>query len=59
VTGAFTQAPIALVAALREVSIVLALLIGVFFLKERLDLAKVISTMITLVGVILLRFTKQ
>lgn len=58
-TGAFTQAPIALVAALREVSIVLALLIGVFFLKERLDLAKVISTMITLVGVILLRFTKQ
>ncbi len=59
VTWAFTQAPIALVATLREVSIIFALLIGVFFLKERLDLAKVVSTMITLLGVALLRFTKQ
>ena len=58
VTWAFTQAPIALVTALREISIVFALLIGVVFLKERLNIAKVISTMLTLAGVILLRISK-
>ena len=58
VTWAFTQAPIALVTALRETSIVFALLIGVFFLKERLDLVKVFSTMSTLLGAILLRYSK-
>ena len=58
VTWAFTQAPIALVTALRETSIIFALLIGVFFLRERLDLAKVFSTAITLVGAILLRFAR-
>ena len=58
VIWAFTQAPIALVTALREVSIVFALLIGVFFLKERLDLAKVFSTIVTLIGVALLRFAR-
>jgi len=58
VTWAFTQAPIALVTALRETSIVFALLIGVFFLKERVDLVKVFSTMTTLLGAILLRFAK-
>lgn len=58
VTWAFTQAPIALVTALRETSIVFALLIGVFFLKERLDLVKVFSTLTTLLGVILLRFVR-
>ncbi|MHA1544982.1 MAG: EamA family transporter [Alphaproteobacteria bacterium] len=59
VIWAFTQAPIALVTALREISIVFALLIGVFFLKEKLNLAKVFSTMVTLLGVALLRFSKQ
>ncbi len=58
VTWSFTQAPIALVTALRETSIVFALLIGVFFLKERLDLAKVISTLVTLSGAVLLRFAR-
>ncbi|MBT6404252.1 MAG: EamA family transporter [Rhodospirillaceae bacterium] len=58
VVWAFTQAPIALVTALRETSIIAALLIGVFFLKERLDLAKVASTVITLTGAILLRFAR-
>jgi drug/metabolite transporter (DMT)-like permease len=55
---AFTLAPIALVTALRETSIIFALLIGVFFLKERLNLIKVISTLITISGVILLRLGK-
>lgn len=58
VVWAFTQAPIALITALRETSIIAALLIGVFFLKERLDLAKVTSTVITLTGAILLRFAR-
>lgn len=58
VTWAFTQAPIALVTALRETSIVFALIIGVVFLKERLDLVKVVSTMTTLLGAVLLRFAK-
>ena len=58
VTWAFTQAPIALVTALRETSIVFALLIGVWKLKERLDLAKLVSTMTTLAGAALLRLAK-
>jgi drug/metabolite transporter (DMT)-like permease len=58
VIWAFTQAPIALVTALRETSIIFALFIGVGFMGERLSLAKVFSTMITLCGVALLRFAK-
>ena len=59
VTWAFTQAPIALVTALRETSIIFALLIGVFFLKERLNLVKVLSTFSTLLGVVLLRYARS
>ncbi len=58
VVWAFTQAPIALVTALRETSIIFALLIGTFFLREKLNLAKVFSTMVTLLGAILMRFSK-
>ena len=58
VTWAFTQAPIAVVTALRETSIIFALLMGVFFLKERLSFIKVCSTFSTLFGVMLLRFMK-
>ena len=54
----FTQAPIALVTALRETSIVFALLIGVVFLKERLNLVKLLSTAITLFGAVLLRIAR-
>ncbi len=59
VMWAFTQAPIALVTALRETSIVFALWIGVFFLKEKLNLAKVFSTLVTLLGAALLRLSSQ
>jgi drug/metabolite transporter (DMT)-like permease len=55
VIWAFTQAPIALVTALRETSIIFALLIGVLFLGERLTPAKVLATSLTLLGVALLR----
>lgn len=58
VTWAFTRAPIALVAAVRETSIVFALLIGVLVLRERLSLHKVASTMMTISGAILLRFSR-
>ncbi len=58
VMWAFTQAPIALVTALRETSIVFALLIGVFFLKERLSLLKVAATFTTLIGAALLRIAR-
>ena len=59
VVWAFTQAPIALVTALRETSIVFALLIGVVFLKERLDIGKVFSTFVTLCGAALIPFFKS
>lgn len=58
VMWAFTQAPIALVTAVRETSIIFALLIGVFFLKERLDLMKVFASLLTILGVVVMRFTK-
>jgi drug/metabolite transporter (DMT)-like permease len=58
VVWAFTQAPIAVVTALRETSIVFALLIGVFVLKERLSLQKLASAMLTMAGALMLRFTR-
>jgi drug/metabolite transporter (DMT)-like permease len=59
VVWAFTQAPVPLVTALRETSIIFALLIGVGLLKERMDVAKVLSIMATLLGAVLLRFARQ
>ena len=58
VIWAFTQAPIALVTALRETSIIFALIIGVLFLKEKLNITKIFSTFVTLVGAALLRLSK-
>ncbi len=58
VVWGFMQAPIALVTALRETSIVFALFIGVFFMKERLDLLKVGATFATICGAVLLRFAR-
>ena len=59
VVWAFTQAPIALVTALRETSIVFALLIGVGLMGERLDLRKLLSTFLVLVGAALLRLGRS
>lgn len=58
VVWAFTQAPIAVVTALRETSIIFALLIGVFALGEKLNLAKLISTFLTLAGAAMLRLAR-
>jgi len=52
---AMTQAPIALVAALRETSILFAVAIGVFFFGERLDRAKMIAATLIVGGMILTR----
>jgi drug/metabolite transporter (DMT)-like permease len=58
VLWASTQAPLALVAAVREVSMVFAVLFGVVFLKEKLNLHKVLSIFVTLSGTVLLRTSK-
>lgn len=52
---AFTQAPIALVTALRESSIMFAMLIGVVFFKENFGGLKLVATLATLAGMVLLR----
>lgn len=52
---AFTQAPIALVTALRETSIIFALFIGVVVFREPLSLPKVAATLATLTGAAMLR----
>ncbi|MGR3291910.1 MAG: EamA family transporter [Paracoccaceae bacterium] len=59
VIWAFTQAPIALVTALRETSIIFALVIGVIFLRERLTASKLVSTAVMLVGAGLLRVSSS
>ena len=55
VVWAWTQAPIPTVAALRETSIIFALLIGTFFLKEKLTLIKISSIFVIFIGVFLLK----
>ena len=49
---AFTKAPIPIVSALRESSILIAIFIGYFFLKEKINTYKIISIMLIFIGVI-------
>lgn len=58
VIWAMTVAPIALVAALRETSIVFGVLFGVLFLKERLSLARLAATFMTVAGAALLKLNR-
>ncbi|WP_456151370.1 EamA family transporter [Desulfocapsa sulfexigens] len=58
VIWAFTMAPIPVVTALRETSIIFALFLGVFVLKEGLDLIKVFASMVTILGAGLLRINR-
>lgn len=55
VTWAFTVAPIALVAALRETSIAFAVLFGSVVLRERTGIAKTVAVAGMLAGVVILR----
>jgi drug/metabolite transporter (DMT)-like permease len=58
VIWAMTVAPASLVAALREGSIVFALLFGVLFLNERLSLVRLAATFTTICGAVLLKFSR-
>lgn len=58
VIWAMTQAPMAMVSAVRETSMIFAVLFGVFFLKERLNLARLASTAVTLAGAVMLKTSK-
>ena len=49
---AFTKAPIPMVSALRESSIIFAIFIGYFYLKEKISLYKIISILLIFAGVI-------
>ena len=53
---AMTVAPIALIATLRETSVLFAVLIGVLYLKERYDKTKVLAAFVVVCGVVLMRF---
>lgn len=52
---AMTLAPVAIVAALRETSILFATLIAIFILKERATVTRILSSCIILIGVLILR----
>lgn len=54
---AMTKAPIALVAALRETSIVFATLLGVLFLKEKVPHQRYIAIAAIIVGAVLVKFS--
>ena len=56
IVWAFTQAPVPLVAALRETSIIFALLIGFFVLKEKFTLLKTAAALTIFFGIVLLKF---
>ncbi len=58
VIWAMTVAPIALVAALRETSIIFAVLFGVLFLKEKLSLARLSATFVTMTGAVLVKVSR-
>jgi drug/metabolite transporter (DMT)-like permease len=52
---AFTQAPVALVAALRETSVLFAMLIGVFILREQGGPWRWAAAMLITFGLVLMR----
>ena len=52
---AFTLAPLAMVAALRETSVLFAMLIGVFLLGERAGLWRWVAALLIVCGVVLMR----
>jgi drug/metabolite transporter (DMT)-like permease len=55
VVWAMTQAPVALVSALRESSVAFAALLGVLVFKERLGFGRVVAIALVLAGILLMR----
>jgi len=53
---AFTKAPVPMVSALRESSIIIAIFIGYFYLKDKINFYKVVSILLIFIGVIGLKF---
>jgi drug/metabolite transporter (DMT)-like permease len=49
---AFTKAPIPMVSALRETSIIFAIFIGYFYLKDKINFYKIISILLIFIGVL-------
>ena len=58
VLWAMTLAPLAMVSAVRETSMVFAVLFGVLFLKENLSMIRLVSIVVTLTGVVFLKISK-
>ena len=56
IVWAMTQAPIALVTALRESSILFAMILGWVFFREQMGLSKILAGIVIVIGVILTRF---
>ena len=57
VVWAMTQAPIPLVAALRETSIIIAALIGAFYFREPSGKRRIIASIVIFFSVVLLGFS--
>ena len=55
VVWACTQAPIAIVSALRETSVIFALVLGGVFLREKIGGGKIIATLVVLAGAVMIR----
>lgn len=55
VVWAMTQAPVALVSALRETSVVIAAVLGVVIFKERIGPVRVLAIALVLCGIVLMR----
>ena len=56
IVWAFTQASVPTVAAIRETSIIFALLIGFFVLNEKFTLLKTAAALTIFFGIVLLKF---
>ena len=52
---AMTVAPIALVAAVRETSVLFAVIIGVVVLKEKTSLGKFVAASVIVFGIVIIR----
>ena len=53
---AMTVAPIALVAAVRETSVLFAVIIGIVVLKEKASVGKVLAALVIVIGIVIIRF---
>lgn len=55
VVWAMTIAPIALVTALREVSVLFAVMIGIIFFKDKADIGKLVAALCIVVGIVAIK----